>query len=396
VTYSVLLIPPQDYLRHPHPTRLSQIFERIDDNVKVTILNVRIRNSREFKKSRHEVIEVGHATRNMLVSYLLSYVSFHIQLARLIQSRRYDCIVLSHVLSPLVPLLVHGRPLIFDYKDVYSRSASAPFRFPTSFLIYAIARLFEALLFHFDMTVVAPTPSMQNLLRQHFGVKSLLITNGADPEIFHPLSKSAKVDMRMRLGVLPTEFCLCYLGSIENWLDLDTVVSAIAPLQNVKLVLVGGAVRSSGYIQKIMGICNSKGLGNRVINTGFLEQANAARILGASDAAIVPFRTDMELSAVALPDKLFEYLATGLPVISTTLPDVERLFGDYVWFYADANELREVVKKLLSGERLPSKQIKVNGGYSWQRISRSYLELITGLIERNRETSYKRASENSR
>jgi len=382
---SVLLIPSQDYLRHPHPTRLHYIFENFDDAACVTVLNVRVRKGPARIRSKHEVIEVGSASANLLQSYLMSYASFHVELARLLKRQKYDCIVLSHIISPLIPLLARRKCLVFDYKDVYSRSASAPFRAPMRWIVYWIARLFEELLFRSRMAVVVPTPSMQALVRQRYGSDAVLITNGANMELFRPLSIRERRAARTKLGLRENDFCLCYLGSIEKWLDLESVVLAIASIQQTRLVLIGGPVRSRAYMDQILHLCDKLQLKSRVIATGFRAQADAARIVSACDAAIVPFRTDMELSLVALPDKLFEYLGVGIPVISTRLPDVENMFGDLVHFYRGSSDLAEIIRDLLSRD-VPWDHVAredLVAKYDWRHISRRYQEFLARLIVSN-------------
>jgi len=386
-TYSVLVIPPQDYLRHPHPTRLHHIFERFENPFQVTILNMRIRTSPKIRGSRHEVIEVGHAARSMLLSYLLGYADFHLQLVNLIRKRNYDCMILSSIISPIVPLLASGRPVIFDYKDIYSLSASAPFSFPVRTFVYWVVRFFEEILLKFRMTVVVPSPSLQGIMRRKFGINAEIITNGVDTHVFKPLSEQEKKSVREKLGIQQSDFCLSYLGSIENWLDLETVLCALEQVPHAKLVLIGGAVRSSEYLQSILSLSERKRLTKRVLPTGFRTQHDAAEIVGASDGAIIPFRTDTELSQVALPDKLFEYLAAGVPVISTRLPSVVRIFGNSIHFYDTVNELSQTIRNLIVEKDQSCCDVSRSTpaeNYDWGLIASKYQCFLKKIVETGR------------
>ena len=235
------------------------------------------------------------------------------------------------------------------------------------------------------MTIVVPTPSIQAMLRNRFSVDSQVITNGANTELFKPLPSQRTTIVRAQLGIHEDDFCLAYVGSIENWLDLETVLSALESFREAKLVLVGGTVRSRTYLDNFFLTCERKKLTERVVTTGFLGQAEAAQIVSASDAAIIPFRTDTRLSLAALPDKLFEYLATGVPVISTRLPDVAGLFSDFVHFYNGADELTAVLRQLNAtrGVRRPDpRQIHLAKKYDWKAISEEYQDLLRKLIDR--------------
>jgi glycosyltransferase involved in cell wall biosynthesis len=388
--YKVLLIPAQDYSRHPHITRHHHIFENFDDRFRITILNVRLRTGPERRETKHEIIEVGVPTQSVLLSYILGYISFHLQFARLVKANNYDCIVLSNIISPLIPMLARGRAIMFDYKDVYSLSASQPFKTPFRQLMYWLARFFEQILFGYQMTVVVPSPSMQRLVRDRFKIKSVLISNGVNTELFHPISVSTRVKVRAELGVRHDEFCLCYLGSIENWLELETVVQALVRLKSVRLVMIGGPPRSGAYLNTILNLCDREGVRERVTLTGFKDQPEAAKILAACDAAIIPFHVNSELCAVALPDKIFEYLATGIPVISTRLPDVEKLLGNFVYFYNTTDELNNILRHLCSStSRKCSRSHQVNdmGKYDWKAISTTYQGLLSKVARSDEQPS---------
>ena len=384
------MIPAQDYTKHPHITRHHHLFENFDDRFKVTVLNVRLRTGPRTRESKHEIAEVGLSTHTILRSYIVGYVSFHLKLVQLVRAQKYDCVVLSNLISPLVPLLVRGRPLIFDYKDVYPLSASEPFKAPTRQIVYWIARFFERILFKFHMTVVVPSPSMQRMVRNRFKIESVLISNGVNTELFHPISERSRQRIRSELGIQEKEFALCYLGSIENWLDLETVVETLIKVKPLKLVLIGDPPRSATYLRKVLLLCERRNVRERVIRIGFKPQAEAARILAACDAAIMPFSLRNELSALALPDKVFEYLASGRPVISTQIPDVEALFGDYIHFYKTKEELSATLKSLRSRtERKSSSrsQIEVASEYDWKILSKAYEQLIIQLAENTRRNS---------
>lgn len=334
------------------------------------------------RETKHEVIEVGSPHRNMVLSYVLAFVKFHLELARLVKSCRFDCVILSNIFSPFLSLIVVGRPCIFDYKDVYPLSASVPYKTPMRQIVYWLTRFFERVLMIFPMTIVVPSPSMAPLIRNRFGISAVLIPNGVNTELFHPTFEDVRTRVRTDLGVRQDEFCLCYLGSIENWLDLESVVHALTQLKSMRLIMIGGPPRAALYLQSILTLCEKEGV--RVTSTGFKSQAEAAKILSACDAAIIPFPLDRELSAVSLPDKTFEYLASGIPVISTKLPDVQKLFGDLVHFYSSTDELIEVLRRLqshMNDEKCdPSEQIARAKNYDWKTISRSYENLISELV----------------
>jgi glycosyltransferase involved in cell wall biosynthesis len=166
---------------------------------------------------------------------------------------------------------------------------------------------------------------------------------------------------------------------------LEGAVQALVRLRSLRLILIGGPPRSPAYLQHILALCDREGVRDRVTWTGFKSQADAARILGACDAAIVPFPINHALSAVALPDKVFEYLASGIPIISTRLPDVERLFGGLIYFYDNPDELCDILRSLINGSSKCNvrEQLGQAKKYDWREIAKTYEKLISSLVNSN-------------
>ena len=173
---------------------------------------------------------------------------------------------------------------------------------------------------------------------------------------------------------------------------LEGVVQALVQIRSLRLILIGGPPRSSSYLHHILALCDREGVRDRVTWTGFKSQADAARIVGACDAAIVPFPVGQALSGVALPDKLFEYLATGVPVISTRLPDVEKLFGSLIYFYDNPDELYGILRSLSNGrsKRNVREQLDRVKKYDWAVMAKTYQDLISRLVTSNVASKSKR------
>ena len=152
----------------------------------------------------------------------------------------------------------------------------------------------------------------------------------------------------------------------------------------MQLVLIGGPPRSATYLHKLLDLCEKRGVRERVITTGWKPQAEASEVLASCDAAIIPLSPQSGLSAVALPDKAFEYLASGLPVISTRVPDLEEIFSDCMYFYDTREELTQILNQLLADPNrkcTPEYQIKKASKYDWRILSKTYERLIAQLVE---------------
>jgi glycosyltransferase involved in cell wall biosynthesis len=88
------------------------------------------------------------------------------------------------------------------------------------------------------------------------------------------------------------------------------------------LVLIGAGEQG----QELEGIVNGLGIQEKVLFTGLVEFADLPRYLSIADVAINPLKPSL-VSNTALPNKVLQYMAAGLPVVSTRLRGLELTFG---------------------------------------------------------------------
>jgi glycosyltransferase involved in cell wall biosynthesis len=104
-----------------------------------------------------------------------------------------------------------------------------------------------------------------------------------------------------------------YYGLIADYVDLELIAEAARRRPRWSFVLVGGCVTDLGALR---GLANVHLLGPRSYESlpGYCR---------GFDVGVIPFRVNA-LTVRANPLKLREYLAAGLPVVSTPLPEVAR------------------------------------------------------------------------
>lgn len=130
-------------------------------------------------------------------------------------------------------------------------------------------------------------------------------------------------------GILPVEPVaepaetptrLLYLGNLGAGYDLNTVLRALAKNERLTLDIAGKGPREA----ELKALVAKLGLSSRVRFWGYLGAADLRARLAAADVGLIPMRDD---SWVGLPYKLGDYLAAGLPVLSSLHGECGRLLG---------------------------------------------------------------------
>jgi len=107
---------------------------------------------------------------------------------------------------------------------------------------------------------------------------------------------------------------VCYVGSIAKIRGIKEIVKAIGMTKSTRLNLAGA------FSEKDVEIEVKSYLGWSSVNElGFLNRDEIAQVLKSSKAGLVTLHPIINYMD-ALPVKMFEYMAAGLPVISSNIP----------------------------------------------------------------------------
>lgn len=133
----------------------------------------------------------------------------------------------------------------------------------------------------------------------------ILVENGVDLDRF----RSATA----RPPQLPDGPIAGYHGAIAEWFDFDLLIEVARSMPDWNFVLVGPVLPTA-----VAKAADFAALGNATL-IGEQAADDVAAYVQAFDVGLVPFRIT-EMTEGVSPLKLFEYLASGVPVVATPLP----------------------------------------------------------------------------
>jgi glycosyltransferase involved in cell wall biosynthesis len=148
--------------------------------------------------------------------------------------------------------------------------------------------------------------------KRQFNTNTFLVTHGVDVAHFRKAC-DPKTEISDEMKALKKPI-IGFFGLIADWVDLELIRFIAESRKDWSVVLIGKSVTDTRIFS---GIANIHLLGPRP----YAQLPNYAR---AFDAAILPFAVN-ELTLAANPLKLREYLAAGLPVVSSAIPEAEKL-----------------------------------------------------------------------
>jgi glycosyltransferase involved in cell wall biosynthesis len=171
----------------------------------------------------------------------------------------------------------------------------------------AIADLEEDLLRKSDLVIVSAELLRES--KQQVNPRTVLVRHGVEfGHIRKSLDPATKVPEEV--AHLPRPI-IGFFGLIADWVDTDIMAQVAKKYPHGSLVVLGKATTDVSELKKIP---NVHMLGRKP----YSELPNYSK---AFDVALNPFRIN-KLTLNANPLKVREYLAAGLPVVSTNIPEV--------------------------------------------------------------------------
>jgi glycosyltransferase involved in cell wall biosynthesis len=191
---------------------------------------------------------------------------------------------------------------------------------------------FEREMFALAERVAYSSPLLMRDEAELVGPKAVFLDHGVELEHFRPIEASAVPKPRPVIG---------FFGSIERLaVDIELLERIAEEFPDAELLLIG---RPASDLASLTTREN-------VRLTGWCPYADLPSAAAVFDVALCPM-PDNDWIRVANPIKLKEYLAMGLPVVSTWTADLER-YSNVVHLAKGHDEFIDAIRDVLAGRAL--------------------------------------------
>ncbi len=116
---------------------------------------------------------------------------------------------------------------------------------------------------------------------------------------------------------------LLYQGGLSSDRNLQVLAKAIGLVRtsDLHLVLLGDGVLAA----RLQRIAVFHGLQDRIHLHPRVPQNSLLAYTASGDAGVIPYQPNCENNRLCTPNKLFEFVAAGVPMVATDLPELRRL-----------------------------------------------------------------------
>lgn len=233
--------------------------------------------------------------------------------------------------------------------------------------------------------IITQTETMKKILSKFYNGRIFIIPNGVDMKFFD--SNKNNFDIRKRYKIPKNKIVITFVGAFREWhgvQDIPTISERIRKKQrNIVFLLVG----NGPLFNEIKNIKDEN-----MILTGSLPYSDIPSVLFQSDILIAPFNAKRFKSLERhgfywCPLKIFEYMASGKPIVSYNFPEIKKITQKSALLaeIGHVDNFIENIEHLIRNEKLCKKigkeSKKLALEYDWGKIAektlRAYEEIIS-------------------
>lgn len=204
----------------------------------------------------------------------------------------------------------------------------------------------------------------EKIRRKRMGIYCL--PNGVEVDIFFKRKEEPEIYKKIPRPRI------VYAGSLDFWFDWELLFSVAKMNKQFSFVIIGP-------YQKI-----PKNLLPNIFLIGSVPHENLPSYFNHADVGIIPFRNCSIVKPIERPLKFYEYLASGLPVVSVSYGALKRGMSPYAFFGNTPQEFSLALKKAL---KISSKERerfrKIAKKFSWDIIFKKLDIILNKYIKDN-------------
>ena len=273
--------------------------------------------------------------------------------------RRYD-----FVLKSLIKARSWGADIIYTW-TIQAAFFAQLLRIPTIIEIHDVPTgKFAPSLFRFfinmggNKRVLVITEALLERLCLHYDENKLreisrISPNGTELEVYKYLPQAQEARSRLDL---PDTFTAVYTGHFYFGRGMDLLFDLAKELPEINFLWVGGQPEKVDYWREKVNTAKLK----NIILTGFISKKDLPLYQAAGDVLLMPYENIIEGSSggntvdICSPMKMFDYLASGRPIITSDLPVIHEVLNQNNAVFCQPNDVvdwKNAIKILQNDEQ---------------------------------------------
>lgn len=272
------------------------------------------------------------------LGFLLMVLSFNISAWMRLRGER--AVVYAHDLRDVIVPCLRGYPTFVEIHDFYESS----FRFLTRFVLRRVRGL-----------IVTNSHKMAHLEEAYGYPRARMLRQPNAVEVKDFELSLPQHEARRMVGLPEEGKIALYTGHLFSWKGVYTLADAAAHLpEEMRVIFVGGTPEDRQALERYVAK-------RRLPRITFVPHQLPQKIplyQRAADVLVLPNTATEEASRVETsPVKLFEYLASGKPIVASDIPSIREVVSEREVTFARPDDGRDLARAILEALKDHSKTV---------------------------------------
>ncbi len=227
------------------------------------------------------------------------------------------------------------------------------------------------------------------------GLRDVLIEAGVPSERITVAHDAVDVDMfarvpdrqtvRRELSLPEDKTIIAYIGKYKTMGEskgVEEVIEAVGAVHahhtDVDLLIVG---LNQDELPEVKGLVSDAGLEDAAYLVGHVPHDQVAQYMRATDVLVMNYPNTKHYARFMSPLKLFEYMASGTPIVTSDLPSIREVLSDASAFFFkvdDPDSLRRAIEVVLANPAEASQKattaLSEARGHTWRKRTKDIME----------------------
>ncbi len=250
-------------------------------------------------------------------------------------------------------------------------------------LVKKVWELIEKICIRSCDAVFTVNESIAQIYRNKYQINVDVIRNVPVTGITLPRGKS-KDEIREKLKIKPEEKVVILQGAGIN-IDrgAEEAVEAMTYTNHIRLVIIGGG----DVIHKLNQMVADNNLEDKVTFLPKMPYNQLINYTAAADAGLTFDKGSNPNYLYSLPNKLFDYIKAGIPVLASRLPELEKIIEKYdIGMFIENHDPRHIAemidKMFIDDKRIEywkNNLILASKELNWENESKSLIRIINSI-----------------
>lgn len=311
------------------------------------------------------------ATKKNMVVKALTFFSFMLKLAK--RYRKADVWhcndIEAFMFGVFAKMLRPKLILVYDAHELESHRNSVKKWVGKFFFFY------EKLFARFAHTVITVSPGIENFYRKHFKIKRLVSIYNCP----HAKLVTSNEKLKHELNIPNDQVLYLYLGGFQSGRGIEALLDIFSQLEKKHHVVFMGSGRLENTIKSYAEKHSNIHIKKAVPYQEILEWASGA------DYGLQSVEPTCLSYYYSLPNKMFEYIQSGLPIITNDLPDCRKIIEEHAIGYVlpklDLENFQLLLTKLNTQDKASKSENlhQLKTIYNWESEEKKLLAIYSNI-----------------